>query len=70
MGDFIYPGTRVGPTEDPKIGFNLLVDMFSFTIRLMVVCGGEGEIIVQEFAEFFGKGRGELETMIQDDFVI
>ena len=40
VGDLVCPGTRVGPTEDPKICFNLLVDMFCFAVRLRVVGGG------------------------------
>ena len=36
MKDFVCPGTRVGPAEDPKVRFNLLVDTFCFTIRLKV----------------------------------
>ena len=48
--DFISPGTRVGPAEDPKVCFNLLVDTFRLTIGLWMICGGEGEIVVQEFA--------------------
>ena len=68
--DFICPGTRVRPAEDPKIHFDLLVNSFSFTIGLGVVCSGEGEVVVKEFAEFFGEGGGELGTLIRDNFVI
>ena len=68
--DFVCPGTRVGPTEDPKVHFNLLVDAFGFTIRLEVVGSREGEIIVEEFAKLLGEGRGELWTMIRDNFVV
>ena len=46
MGDLISSGTRVGPAEDLKVRFNLLVDTFCFTIRLGVIGSGEGEIIV------------------------
>ena len=70
MGDFVCPGTRVGSAEDLKVCFNLLVDTFSLAIQLEVVGGGEGEVIVEEFAEFFGKGRGKLWTTIGDDFVV
>ena len=42
MRDFVCPGTRVGSAEDPKVHFNLLVDTFSFSIRLRVIGGGEG----------------------------
>ena len=70
MRDLIGPGTRVGPTEDPKVGFNLLVDTFRFAIELRVVDSGEREVIVQEFSKFLDKGGGELWAMIGDDFII
>ena len=56
MGDLIGPGTRVGPAEDPKVCFNLLVDMFHFAIRLWMVGGGEREVVIEEFAKFLGEG--------------
>ena len=40
MRDFVCPGTRVGPTEDLKVHFNLLIDMFYFAVRLGVVGSG------------------------------
>ena len=64
--DFVCPGTRVGPAEDLKVCFNLLVNMFCFTIRLRVVCGGKGEVIVEELAKLFGEDGGELVTTIPD----
>ena len=64
MRDFVGPGTGVGSVEDPKLCFNLLVDVFCFAIRLWMVCDGKGEVIVEEFAKFFGKGRGELQATI------
>ena len=70
MRDFIGLGTWIRSTEDLKVCLNLLVDMFCFTIGLRVVCSGERDVVVQEFAEFLGKGGGELWTMIGDDFVI
>ena len=70
VGDLVCPGTRVGPTKDPKICFNLLIDMFCFTIRLWVVCGGERYVVVEEFAKFLGKGGGELWATVRDDLVV
>ena len=70
MGGLIGPGTWVGPTEDLKVCFNLLVNMFCLAIRLEVVGSREGEVIIEEFAKFFGKSRGELWTTIRDDFAI
>ena len=46
MGDFVTPGTRVGPAEDLKVHFNLLVDTFCFAVRLGVVGSGKREVIV------------------------
>ena len=46
MRDFVSPGTGVGPAEDLKVSFNLLVDMFHFTVGLEVVSSREGEVVV------------------------
>ena len=70
MGDLVSPGTRVGPAEDPKIRFNLLVDTFYFTVRLGVIGGGEGEVIIQEFFKLLGKSGGKLWATIRDDLVV
>ena len=70
MRDFVSPETRVGPAEDPKVRLNLLVDTLCLAIRLEVVGHGEGEIVIEELAKFFGKDGGELWTTIRDDFVI
>ena len=56
MGNFVSPGSRVRPTKDPQIGFNLLVDSFSFSVRLRVVGSGKRKVIVEEFSKFFGEG--------------
>ena len=32
MRDFVSPGTRVRSAEDPKVSFNLLVDMFYLAV--------------------------------------
>ena len=56
MGNFVSPGGGVRSTEDPQIGFDLLVDMFNFSIGLRMVGGGEGKLIVEEFPKFFSEG--------------
>ena len=70
VGDLFRPRGRVISAEDSEIGFDFLVHTFGFSIRLGVVGGGEGEVVVQDLAEGFGKGGGELRTTIRDDFVI
>ena len=42
VGDVVCPRSGVIPTEDPKVRFDFLVYLFSFSIRLGVVGGGEG----------------------------
>ena len=70
VGDLIGPGSWIRSAEDPQVSFNLLIDTFSFTIKLWVVDGGKGEVIVQELAKLFRKGRGKLWVTVRDDFVI
>ena len=70
IGDLVSPGTRVASTEDPKVCFNLLVNVFSFTIRLRVIHGQEGEVVVKESPQFLDKGGCKLWALISDDLVI
>ena len=44
----VRPFPRVVGTEDTEIGFNFLIGLFSLSISLWVVCGGELDIIVEE----------------------
>ena len=37
VGDCVGPGTRVVSAEDPKVHFNLLVDIFCFTVGLEMI---------------------------------
>ena len=53
-----------------EVHFNLLVDMFSFSIRLGMVGSGEGEVVSKGFSKLFSKGGGKLGAMVGDDFVI
>ena len=55
MGEFcmeaqLCPQSGIVSTEDLEIGFNFLIDSFSFSIGLGVVGGREREIIIKEFA--------------------
>ena len=54
--DVLCPGSGIGATEDPKVSFYLLVNMFSFFVSLRVVSSGEGKFIAEKFSQFFGKG--------------
>ena len=60
MRDFVSPGTWIASAEDPKVGFNLLIDMFCLTVRLGMIGGGEREVVIEKSAKFFGKDRGKL----------
>ena len=70
VGDFVSPETGVGPIEDPKVCFDLLVYMFCFAIGLGVIGGGQGEVVIEESSKLLGEGRGELWATIRDDFVV
>ena len=41
-GNVLCPRSGIGATEDPKVGFYFLVDLFSFPISLRVIGSGEG----------------------------
>ena len=41
MRDFASPGTQIASIEDSKVYFNLLVDMFCFSVRLGMIGGRE-----------------------------
>ena len=70
MGDLVGPGGRVRPAEDPKVYLNPLVNMFCFTVRLGVISGGKGEVIVEKLSKLLDKGEGKLWAMIKDDLVV
>ena len=46
MGDLFGPRCRVIAAEDSKVGFDFLVDSFSFAVGLRVIGSGEREVIV------------------------
>jgi hypothetical protein len=69
-GKVLDPIKRCRAAVDAKVGFQFLVQMFSLSISLRVVCCGEGDFIVKESSKFFGEFRGELGTSIRDDFVV
>ena len=66
----LSPGSRVGATEDPKISFYFLVNMFSFPVSLWVIGSREGKFVTEELSQLFSESRGELWSSIRDDFII
>ena len=56
--------------EDPKVDLEFLVDSFSFTISLRVVCGRQGKGVSEEFSEFLCKEGCELGTSVRNNSVI
>ena len=64
MRDFVCSRTGVIATEDPKVCFSLLVDMFCFTIRLGVIDSGDGEVVIEKFTKLLGEDRGKLWTSV------
>ena len=46
VGDRFGPGCGIIAAEDTKVGFDFLVDLFSFAVRLGVISGGEGEVVM------------------------
>ena len=70
MGDLISLGTQVRSTEDLKVHFDFLVNMFCFTVGLRIVDSGKGEVIVKEYSKLLGEDRGKLWAMMGDDLVV
>ena len=69
-GEELGPFPRVVGAEDPKIGFNILIGLFSLSIRLGVVGRGETNVLFKDTGKFASKGRGKLSASIRDDGVI
>ena len=70
VGDVISLASRFVSTEDLKVGFDLLVYLFRFSIRLRVISSGKGKIVFQEFSKLLSEGGGKLRASVRDDFVI
>ena len=51
---------RVVGTEDAEIGFKFLIGLFSLSVGLRVVGGGEFDIIFQAMGKLSCEYRGEL----------
>jgi len=68
-GEMLNPIKRCRVAVDAEVSFKFLVQMFSLSISLGIICGRESNFI-EESSKFFGKFRGKLGTSIRDDFVI
>ena len=64
------PFPRVVSAEDPEIGFNLLIGLFSLSVSLGVVGRGKANIVFKDTSKFSSKGRGKLRASVGDDGVI
>ena len=67
----LRPLVGVIGTKDPKISLNFLIDLFSLSICLRVICGGEIYIIIlDDSSKFSSKSRSKLRTTIRDNNVM
>ena len=69
-GEEVRPFLRVIGTEDTKVCFNFLIGLFSLSIHLRIICGGELDIVVEELCQFSGEGKCELWTSIRYQGVV
>ena len=65
-GEEVCPFLGVVGTENVEIYFDFLIGLFSLSIGLRVVCGGEFHIILEEMHQFSGEGGCELWSSVQD----
>jgi hypothetical protein len=66
-GKMLDPIKRCRVAVGVEVSFKFLVQTFGLSISLGVICGGEGDFIVEESSKFFGEFRGELGTSIRDE---
>ena len=69
-GEELSPFLRIMGAEDPKIGFNFLIGLFSLSIHLGVVGRGETNVVFENMGKLASEGRGKLWASIRDDGVI
>ena len=73
MGEFCM-GNRIGPcswlviAKDTEVGLDLLVYSFSLSVRLWVIGGREGKVVLEDASKFLGEFGGKLGSTIGDDF--
>ena len=68
MGDRFCPSGGFTSTKDSEVRFYLLVYPFGLSVRLQVIGGREGEIVLEDASKFLGQFGGKLGSMIGDDF--
>jgi hypothetical protein len=69
-GEVLGPFSRGRTAIDAEVGFEFLVKMFSLSVCLWVIGGRQCDFVAQETSEFFCELRGELGTMIRDEFIM
>ena len=69
-GEKTSPRLGIVGAKDPKVGFDLLIGVFSLSVSLGVVSSGKVDVIMEESGEFPGKGGGELRSPIRDQGVV
>ena len=69
-------GEELGPlvwivyTEDPEVGFNFLIGLFSLSVSLGVIGSRKVDIVFEDSSEFSGKCGCELWTTIQYEGIV
>ena len=69
-------GEELGPlvwviyAEDPEVGFNFLIGLFSLSVSLGVIGSGQADVIFKDSSEFSGEGRCELWATIRDEDIM
>ena len=67
----LRPLVGVIGTKAPEMSFNFLIDLFSLSICLRMICGGEVYIIIlDDSSKFSSKSRSKLRTTIKDNNVM
>ena len=68
MGNRISPYSWLVTAKDTEVGLNLLVYSFSLSVRLWVIGGREGKVVLEDASKFLGEFGGKLGSTIGDDF--
>ena len=60
--DVFDPRSWVISAVHPQVGFDFLIHMFSFSIGLWVISGGEGKVISEDSSKFLHQQITDLGT--------